>query len=878
MFFRRKSRDDDLDHELRTHLDLEAEEQRENGLSPEEARYAAKRVLGNAMLVKELVRATWGWSWLEESKQDLTYAVRTFARTPGFTVVVILMLALGIGVTTAMFSVVDAVFLNPLPFRSSDRLIVIWEKFVHHPNGPPFADSYRDFKIWKRGSQSFEWLTAATWMTGGQILTGVGPAREVLATFVGIDFFPMLGMSPEVGRTFQPDDLQNGCTVVLKHRFWMQTFGGQKNVIGRHIEVNRTACTVIGVMPPEFAFYPEATAMWMLITPASAISRNPDAPVLVFARLKPGVSMERAQQEVASLYTNSSGNATGELQRKPVIYPLAEQFARLTGPSLRRSVLILFGAVIFVLLIACLNIANLLLGRSLVRQKELAVRAALGSGQKRLIRQLLTEGLLLSFAGAATGILLAIAAVDSFRASNPIRMPPGTPVAVNLWVLGFTAALAVVTALLFGLVPALKASRVDVMHGLKASGRAASFGRASRRFAKALVAAEVMLSVALLAGAGLLIESLNRLASAPLGFKTDHILTMSLTLPKWSYSKTGQRTRFYREVLNRTSILPGVVSAALASSVPIINYRSGENALAVEGRPGPNVKTDLGDVGEISISSDYFRVMGVLLERGRLFNNMDQATSPAVAIVNQALIREYFPHESPIGKHIQLDAPGTNRPWLTVVGVVADEKYQDYFHQMAWQDIPQVFRPLVQNPPARATLLLRMPKKEVALGAAVQKQIAEIGHSVPVGEAVTMNQQLSERLSYPRLRAIVLGAFAALALLLASVGLYGVLSQLIAQRTQEFGIRMAVGAQKRDVLALVIRQGMVLTIAGLAAGLGAALGLTRFLSGMLYGIKPADARTLATVSLLLAVVAFLATFIPARRAAHVDPMVALRYE
>ncbi|MGH9582035.1 MAG: ADOP family duplicated permease, partial [Bryobacteraceae bacterium] len=709
MFWRRrKSRDKDLDREIRSHLELEAEEQQERGLSPEEARYAAKRALGNATLLKERVRQVWGWNWLERSKQDLTYAIRTFARTPGFTAVVILTLALGIGATTAMFSIVNAVLLHPLPYRNPDRLVVIWEKLLRDPKGPPVFDSYRDFQIWKHASHSFERLAPATWATGQQILTGAGPAREVLAQPVGIDFFRLLGIQPALGRTFQPDDLHRGCTVVLQHRFWMTAFDGQTSVVGRHIELNQTACTIIGVMPRGFAFYPDVAPMWKLITPDSALAHDPEnANVGVFGLLRPGVSIEHAQEKVQSLYRNEHRKDTGGIARIPFVYPLAEQFDYLTGPSLRLSIIVLFAAVSFVLLIACVNIANLLLGRSLVRQKELAIRAALGSGRGRLIRQLLTEGLLLSFAGAVIGVLLAIAAVHAFRALNPIQMPPGTPVNVNLWVLAFTAALAVLTALLFGLIPALKALRVDVMDALKAGSRTASFGPAARMFGKTLVAAEVMLSLALLAGAGLLIESVNRLASVPLGFRTEHVLTMSLTLPKWSYSTAGQRARFYREVLDRTTMLPGVISAAFASSLPLSRF--GANALAVEGRPEPDVKTAARDVDEVSISSDYFRVMDVPLERGRLFKNRDSEKSSAVAIVNQALVREYFPHESPIGKHIQVGEPGTKRLWLRIVGVVADEKDQNYFHQMAWQDIPQVFRPLSQAPTFRAALVLRSP-------------------------------------------------------------------------------------------------------------------------------------------------------------------------
>jgi len=821
----------------------------------------------------------WMWNWLEPSKQDLAYALRAFARTPGFTTVVIVMLALGIGATTAMFSIVNAVLLHPLPYRDPGRLVVIWEKLKRDTNGPPVFDSYRDFQMWRGRSHSFEQLAPATWATGQQILTGVGRAREVLGQPVGIDFFALLGVAPEFGRTFQPDDLKRGCTVVLPHRFWMTAFNGQKDVIGRHIELNEKACTIVGVMPRGFTFYPDVASMWMLITPDSPISRDPEnANVGVFGRLKPGVSLQRAQQEVEALYRNEHRNDPEGMLRTPVIYPLAEQFAYLTGPTLRLSLIVLFAAVTFVLLIACVNVANLLLGRSLVRQKELAVRAALGSGRGRLIRQLLTESLLLSCAGALGGVGLAGGAVHYFRVLDPIKLPPANPVTINLYVLCFSATLAFTTALMFGLVPAVKASRVDLIYALKASGRSASFNPTARAFGKALVSAEVMLSIALLAGAGLLIESVNRLASVPLGFKTDHVLTTFVTLPKWSYSKAGQRARFYRELVDRAATLLGVESAGFASSLPLNNGRFGGSALTIEGRPQPRSAAAARDVGQVSITPGYFHLMGVPLERGRLFDAADQGNNEQVAIINEALVQKYFPRENPIGKHIKVGDPGTKSPWLTVVGIAADEKDQNFFHQMAWEEIPLLFRPVSQDPPSRGSLVLRAPANNVALGAAIQKQIAALDPSVPLGELQTMDERLSRALAYPRFRAVVLGLFAGLALLLAAVGLYGVLSQSTAQRTQEFGIRMALGAQKRDVLALVLRQGLVLIGAGLAAGLAATLCLTQFLSSLLYDVKATSPWILAGVSLLLIFVALLATYFPARRAAKADPTAVLRYE
>jgi putative ABC transport system permease protein len=826
----------------------------------------------------------WGWARFDRFKQDVAYAARCFTRAPGFAAVVIVTLALGIGAATAMFSVVNAVLLHPLPFQNPDRLVVIWEKFVNHPDDPPVFDSYGDFENWKTGSRSFERLAPATWRTDGQILTGAGPAREVFAIPVGVDFFSMLGATPERGRTFQPDDLRSGCTVVLKHSFWMQTFGGQDSVIGTHIQLNDNACTVVGVMPPGFAFYPDAATLWTLITPNSAVARTPNSPVGVFGLLKPGVSIESAQQEVEALYKNSPRNDIGGIHVKPAIFPLAEQFDYLTGPTLRLSVMVLFGAVSFVLFIGCLNIANLLLGKSVARRKELAVRAALGSGRSRLVRQLLTEALLLSITGAAIGILLALSAVHYFRILNPIDMPPGNPVSVNLPVLAFTASLAIVTALVFGLIPALKASRVDLMDALRVSAQAASGSRTARTLRRGLVVVEVALSLALLVGAGLLIVSVERLASVPLGFQKDRLTTMQITLPRWAYAASNRRIQFYRDALDRTARLPEIVSIAFASAVP--PDRFGGSPLEVEGRPRPSPAEVTFDVGQASISPGYFQAMGVPLELGRTFDDTDGEKSLAVAIANEALVRKYFPRENPVGKRIKLpdlkpdSKPDSKNdgPWLTIVGVVADEKQQNFFHPMNWEETATIFRPLNQDPPSRSYLVFRTPADGNQAAAAIRKQITAIDSVVPIGDVQTMDERLSRKLAYPNLRAIILATFAGLALLLAAIGLYAVLSQLTAQRTQEFGVRMALGAKRSDLLRLVIREGMLLTLAGIAAGLAIAVSLTGLLGSLLYGVRATDPLTFAGVSLLLVLVALLATLIPARRASKVDPMVALRYE
>jgi putative ABC transport system permease protein len=565
------------------------------------------------------------------------------------------------------------------------------------------------------------------------------------------------------------------------------------------------------------------------------------------------------------------------MERTAAVYPLAEQFAYLTGPTLRLSVLVLFGAVCFVLLIACVNVANLLLGRCLTRQKELAVRAALGSGRARLVRQLLTETLLLTLAGALVGTLLAEGAVHYFRVLSPIAMPPGNPVAVNRMVLGFAAALALITAVASGLIPALRASHADPIDALKVSGRGATLGHTAGTLSKILAAAQVTLSITLLAGAGLLIESVNRLASVPLGFRLDHALTMTVELPKWSYTKTSERARFYREALNRAATFPGVESAAFATSLPLRDGRFGANTLLIEGRPELSAAA-IRDVAEVSITPSYFQTMRMALKAGRMFEDRDAEGSEAVAIVNEALVHKYFPNENAIGMHIRVGEQANDRAWLTIVGIVTNEKDSNFFREMSWEEIPLVFRPIAQQPPSSATLLIRTIHDQTQIGTVLQREIAALDSNVPAGGVQTMDERLSRVLAYPRFRAIVLGAFAGLALLLAGVGLYSVLAQSTSQRIQEFGVRMALGAGRKDVLRLVIRQGMLLTGVGLGLGLLLASASTRLLTSLLYGVRATDPWIWVAVSAALLLVALLAVCVPAWRAARVDPVIALRYE
>ena len=811
-------------------------------------------------------------------KRDVEYALRIFARAPGFTAIVILTLALGIGANTAIFSIVQAVLLRPLPFHDPGRLVVVWERALHEKGLAKLFDIYRDFDTYRKDNRSFEKIAGATWATSGRIMTGRGSAQSVLAIPATVDFFSMLDVAPEAGRTFAVEDLTRGCSVVLEHRFWRNTLNGDKSIVGQSLRLDDQECTVLGVMPESFVFYPDQTAMWLLLTPNNPIARDPErSGVGIFARLKPGVTLESAEEEVRQLHRNAHSTDRHGGLVEPVVYPLHEEFTYLTGRNLRLSILVLFAAVGVVLLIACLNVANLLLGRSLAREKELAVRAALGSGRARLLRQLLTESLMLSLAASVLGVGLAALAVHYFRVVNPIDLPPGEKVELSAPVLAFTALLAVLTGLVFGLIPAWKASRVDLNDALKAGGRGASADSRRQWLGKGLVVVEVMLSLLLLVGAGLLIQSVSKFSSVPMGFATDRLITMFLSMPRATYAKPESRVRFYDSVLSGMRELPEVQSAAISSTPPLQGSQASW-ALSIKGRPDGAPAAMLHDVGQVGVSGSYFQTMGMQILKGRTFDARDQLGGQPTAIVNEALVRRYFKDVDPIGQQIRfVDAPEASNPWLTIAGVTGNEK-RAALAEMTWVDPPTVYLAETQRPPGGGQLILRTAFPQARLGTAVQQKLAAIDPNVPVTNVDTVQHLLAKKLAYPQFRAVLFGAFAGLALLLAVVGLYGVISQLVAQRAHEIGVRMALGAQPSDVLKMVVREGFWLAAIGVGLGLGAAVWLGKLIGSLLYGVGATDLLTMGIGAAVLMGAALLATYIPARRATKVDPVEALRYE
>lgn len=868
--FRREGRDDELAAEMDAHVQMHIEDNLRIGMSPDEARRQALIKLGGMEQAKEAYRAQRGIALIDTLLQDVRYGLRMLRRSPGFTVVVLLTLMLGIGANTAMFSILNAVLLKPLPYQNPERLTIIWQSDAAHHGSGAWFNTYREFEEWSQHSQSFEKMAAITWARVPPTVRLNGKVENVNGIPVSEDFFGVLGAQAAEGRAFTAEDNDDSCAAVLSDGFWRGRLGGQE-IVGHILTINDEPCKVVGIMPKDFSFYPKETQLWTLIRPQGDFAQHPwNSLVGVVGLLKPGVTRAAAEAELAALQSRIVSEAPPNSippKAEPDVLDLQSEFIWLTGRNLRTSLMVLFVAVCFVLLIACVNVATLFLGRAAERQKEFAVRAALGSSRLRIIRQLLTESLLLAAGGSLLGIALAVAVIRYINAGNFADLPPGNMLAIDSRTLAFTVLLAITSALIFGLLPAWKASRHDVNTLLRAGGN--SRQRAARMF----IVSEVALSLMLLAGAGLLIKSLFQMTKAPLGFQPAHLLLAEIHLPQKRYSSGKLQLNFYDTMQKDVLGIPGVKGAAFG---PIVT--GANSTLSIEGETGPTRgATPAHWSGDAVVDEKYFRVMEIPLLRGRAFDSRDQTGTQPVAIVNEKLAEEYF-HGDPIGQHIKLGKPEDPAPWLTVVGVVGNMKSFSVFKEMGYVTNPCVYRPLAQDANVSETLFVRSAEDAKALTPELLQTFSNIDSSLAPPEVSTMDEWLRQFLSQPRLRAILLGAFAALGLILCSIGIFGVLSQSVAQRRREIGIRMALGAQGRDTIALVIREGVLLAMAGLIVGTIAALSLTRVISGLLYGVSSTDPLTFAIVSGLLLLIALGASYLPARQAAHVDPMIALREE
>jgi putative ABC transport system permease protein len=814
--------------------------------------------------------------------QDLRYGARTLLKNPSFTLIAVLTLALGIGANTAIFSVVNGVLLRPLPYHEPERIVTLL-------NDGRFPVSPANFLDFRANSQSFAQMAAAeAW---GGALTGNDRPEQLGGLRMGEGLFAMLGTRALLGRTLQTDDYQPGKdhVLVLSHKLWQRAFGGDPNIIGQNITLSGESYAVVGVMPPQFQFPPfwaTRAEMWTPLDLRSRVTDRRGGSLRVFARLKPGVTLQQAQAEIDAMNKQLAlAYPEADTGLNIRVEPLNE---KVVG-NVRRALLVLSGAVGFVLLIACANVACLLLARASARQKEAAVRVALGAGRWRIVRQLLTESLLLSVCGAALGMLLAVWGVDwltTLLAGNSssftVRLPRLSEIKIDATALGFTLTVTLATSLLFGLAPALAASRPDLNQTLKESGRGTSGGR--RRLRETLVVAELALASVMLIGAGLLMNSFLKLRSVDPGFSPRNALTMMVSLAGASQYVGPARETFYRQLTDRLAALPGVESVSAINHLPLAGDWWG-TSLAIEGRPLPPPGQEVIGIFRVS-RPGYFQTMGVPLRAGRDFTERDTPDAPGVAIINETLARRHWPSEDPIGKRVTLDdLRGNSRPpqWFTVVGVVKDVK------QNSWTDAPwnEIYVPFQQSRGffqgtaghyTSMTLVIRTTVEPQSLAAAAQETVRSLDRNLPVSSVVTMEQVIADTLWQPRFNLQLIGIFAALAMTLAAIGLYGVMSYSVAQRTREVGLRMALGARRRDVLKLVVGQGMKLALAGVASGLLAAVALTRLMEKLLFEVSATDFSTFAVIAVLLIIVALLACWIPARRATKVDPMVALRCE
>ena len=803
--------------------------------------------------------------------QDARYGARMLRRSPGLTSVAILSLALGIGAISTIFSLINGIMLRPLPYKEPERLVTLDENNLKR-GVTSMSVSYANFVDWREQSQSFEDI--ACYDTGGFAIASGGPGgaaepEQLKGAFVNQGLFEILGVSPIRGRTFTADEDQpdHDQVVILGYGLWQRRFGGDPGIIGQTLQLNNRTRTVIGIMPPGFQF-PEVAEAWGPLALTPKLYTRTDHGIEAIARLKPGVSIEQAQAEMINVAANVE--TQNPVTNEGMSVAVTSLRTTLTG-DYRTALLILLGVVGFVLLIACVNVANLLLARATSRQKEIAIRAALGANRRRLFRQLVTESLLLGLISGAAGLVLALWGKDLLVSAIPIDIPFWMKFDLDARVLTFTAACSLLTGFVFGTAPALQASNPDLNETLKEGGRSgSSSGRYHLR--SLLVVAEIALSLVLLVGAGLMMRSFISLQRVDAGLNPNGVLTMTVALPGAKYRAPEKRIAFFNQVLERIRAVPGVKSAGTNSGLPLSGNNWGRS-VTVEGFPVLSVN-EAPMINHCVVSPHYFESMGIPLLNGRDFDERDTKDSTKVTIVDAGLAREYWPDDNPIGKRIRFGPPEDNEPWHTIVGVVGEVKT----NRLDSTTRKSVYLAYPQVPIGGSGFAIKVEGRPEAMMSAVRNQVREVDPDLPVVRMMPMTDIISRSVWQPRLYTVLFGVFAAVALILAIVGIYGVMSYAVTQRTREIGLRMALGAQKTDVLRLVVGHGAIVTAAGLATGLIAAFGLTRLMSTLLFNVTTTDPITFVAVSLLLSVVALGACLVPARRAAKVDPMVALRYE
>ena len=799
--------------------------------------------------------------------QDLRYGARMLLKNPGFTLIAVLTLALGIGANTAIFSVINGVLLSALPYPQPEQLAMVW--CDNRRQGiPDDITSYPNFVDWRDRNKTFQGMAG---MTSGTVhLTGVGEPEEIRAATVSINFFQVIDVAPRLGRGFTAEEERPGSdrVVILSHALWQRRFGGDPGILNKTVSLSGISNTVVGIMPPGFQF-PENTDMWRPLAPNDGLRSARFGFFLpVVGRIKPGVTRAQAQADL-DVIANQIEQQFPDMAGYGVnVVPVLEQ----TVGAIRRTLMILFFAVILVLLIACANVANLLLARAAGRRREVALRAALGAGRWRIVRQLLTENMLLAALGGALGVLLAWWGLRLLVDLSPANIPRLENIRLDGRVLWFTLGLSLLTGLIFGLAPALQTTQLKLSETLNEGGRSGSGGRSARLIRGVLVVVEVALTLVLLVGAGLLIRSFWRLQQVDPGFKTDNVLTLRLSLPRSRYTDGAQAASFFDRLQERLAALPGVVSVSSTTDI-MLQRLATSSSFTIENRPPDPSEMSL-ELPFDRVQPNYFQTMGIQLLRGRTFTAQDGRDSPRVAIVNETFVKRYFPNEDPIGKRFTFGGGGPNAQWIAIVGVVRDTKRQGVDQPIRIES----WMPLAQSPARSMEVVLRTTGDPLALGNAAREAVWSIDRDLPIPRMQTLEQNLSARVAQRRLNMLLLGLFASVALVLAAVGIYGVMNYTVTQRTNEIGIRMALGAQTRDVLRLVVGEGMILALLGVVIGLVMTFAFTRLMASLLFGVSASDPLTFAVIAALLFGVALLACWIPARRATDVDPMVALRYE
>ncbi len=870
---RRKRMLENLEQDIRDHIETETQDNIERGMSPEEARYAALRKFGNVRRVQEEARDVWTFVWFEQLLQDIRCGFRMLMKDPGFTTIAVLTLALGIGANSSIFSIVHAVLLRPLPYPHADRLVVVWEK---DDEGHPTNTSYATYVDWRARSHSFDYLALASYSMG--TLTGWGEPEQLPALRVSANFFRTLGVRPALGRDFlaEEDTPATNNVVILTDGLWRRRFSADPGIVGKSITLNGTSYTVVGVLPRDFQPMVSQGLRNIDAELYRVLGYDASLPwacrtchhLSAIGRLHAGVSFSQVSAEMDTISQNLWTEHPTEYSAAGVIItPLVEQ---IVGP-VRTALLVLMGAVGLVLLIACANLANMLLARASQRRREIAIREALGAARSRIVRQLVTESLLLALGGAGLGFLVAMWTPGLLSTLAPGTVPRLAEVRPDVPVFLFTLAIAVATALMAGSAPALRLSREDLQKNLTDAGRSTS-GAASGRLREVLVIAEVALTLTLLVGTGLLLRSLERLLGVNPGFDAQNVLTMQISVTGAHYKDDANIRGFYDELLGRVRALPGVESVGMTSEVPLTGNKD-MYGFHAEGKIQDNPEKDP-SAERYAVSPDYLKAMRIPLLRGRSYSSADGKGAPQVVLINETAAKMFWPHDDPIGKRVKLG--GLDHPWWTIIGVVGDI-HQDKL------DLPanmQVYVPHAQWPYTDSimSLTIRTAMPSATLASAVREAVWAIDKDQPVSHIAWLSDLVGTSGETRRFTLTLLGVFAGVAMTLCILGIYGVVSYVVSLRTREMGIRMVLGALPADIGWLVVHQGLVRVGIGVALGVFLSLALTRLIATLLFGVTPTDPLTLAGSTLLMLAVAILACYVPARRAMHVDPMVTLRHE